>query len=70
MPNRLLTREEWSAVLAQFQHRPLGPDPVGMQDCQHCWHTPRRWAGQLPSPRFCCWCGMREGPQHGPYAEG
>jgi hypothetical protein len=37
--------------------------------CAHCWHRPRVWQGPLPVPRHCCWCGVHEGPQHGPYAE-
>ena len=39
--------------------------------CHHCWHAPRDWqqgTSQVPLPRLCCWCGVREGPQHGPYA--
>jgi hypothetical protein len=44
--------------------------PVVHPTCAHCWHSPRVWQGPLPVPRHCCWCGVHEGPQHGPYAEG
>jgi hypothetical protein len=44
--------------------------PVAQPPCAHCWHSPRVWQGPLPVPRHCCWCGVHEGPQHGPYAEG
>ena len=44
--------------------------PVVQPTCAHCWHSPRVWQGPLPVPRHCCWCGVHEGPQHGPYAEG
>ena len=42
-------------------------------NCRHCWHAPRDWqqgTSQIPPPRVCCWCGVTEGPQHGPYAPG
>jgi hypothetical protein len=45
--------------------------PVAQPPCAHCWHPHvGAWAGSLPVPRHCCWCGVHEGPQHGPYAEG
>jgi hypothetical protein len=51
----------------------MGPrivPPLAHPTCAHCWHSPRVWQGPLPVPRHCCWCGVHEGPPHGPYAEG
>lgn len=42
---------------------------IATHTCAHCWHHPRVWQGPLPAPRHCCWCGVQEQPQHGPYAE-
>jgi len=54
-------QDGWVRTLSQWQ---------GARSCAHCWHSPRVWHGPLPVPRQCCWCGGREGPPHGPYAEG
>jgi len=54
-------QDGWARTLRQWH---------GASSCAHCWHSPRVWQGPLPVPRHCCWCGVHEGPQHGPYAEG
>lgn len=74
MPNRLLPTDELPAAFQEQarswreQWAAFHPSRHG---CHHCWHTHvGGWAGQFPVPRHCCWCGISEGQQHGPYAEG
>lgn len=53
-------QDGWARTLAQWQ---------GASPCQHCWHRRDPRVSGVPGPRQCCWCGVHEDPQHGPYAE-
>ena len=55
----------WAAIANAPRHLQI------VKACAHCWHAPRDWqqgTSHVPVPRLCCWCGMTEGPHHGPYA--
>jgi hypothetical protein len=61
-PSQYPTSDAYNRALTQHQAQAA---------CHHCWHVPRDWQQgtlQLPVPRLCCWCGVSDGPQHGPYA--
>lgn len=69
MPNRLLTKDEFPEAFREQARVWREQWRQGEHGCLHCWHLPRVWQGPLPVPRHCCWCGVTEGPRHGPYAE-
>lgn len=59
-----IDRDTWWAAIANApRHLQI------VKACDHCWHTYRAWQGPLPIPRYCCWCGTHEGPQHGSFLE-